>query len=159
MSLLSPISSQELINNLATDLEAKDHGADSLRKLSRSNEWIDEEKKIPDDFLPKPFKTNRVSTGLTTGAEMDAAQVRSWELVLQDNWNTNKPFYKPELVPPLTAQHDTILIGLLDIDAEISRKRKADNTPGATKSWRAAGAAVFIKVNTIREQEDITFPL
>ncbi|KAJ0168373.1 hypothetical protein CTA2_6743 [Colletotrichum tanaceti] len=91
---------------------------------------------------------------------MRRARKKLWEEVFSNNWNSTKTFFEPGPVAPRTAAESTVMIGTLDEDAAVSKKRKADGTmvEGDSKPWRSAGAAVFIKVNTIWEQSDLTFP-
>ncbi|KAK1987054.1 hypothetical protein LZ30DRAFT_684879 [Colletotrichum cereale] len=109
----------------------------------------------PDSSQADPVNRQGKSISASSRAE---SKWFNLELVFQDGWDTNTPFLEPGPIPPRTASASSIQIGVLSRNADVSKKRRADGTTVNTKAWRSAGAPVFMKVNTIWEQRDMTFP-
>lgn len=131
---------------------------DSDWVIAKYDDLTAEETKLPDAWLSRVYHCNRLQPP-DSAEKIVTARKKLWAMVFSNKWTTNSPIPKPGSIVERKAVDSTVKIGVLNEDAQTSKKRKADGTMVGVPAWRARGADVFIKVNVKWQRLDLTFPL
>ncbi|KAF6811560.1 hypothetical protein CSOJ01_05693 [Colletotrichum sojae] len=159
MANIAPSTALDLARRLDAELTNLTDKAKVAWALKSFNDLTPEEQILADDIILDVYVKNRFGR-LIKMDELEAAREKLWNLVFDNNWNTNCRVPIPGPVDDRAAACSIIKVGgTLDRDAETPNKRKANGDMSPPPPHRCRGADAFIKVNINWTVEDLTFPL